>query len=328
MAKADGGKVPKAVCRARETLGQLGLDITGGNLKKLPKDDLNKLATSFRAALADEARSGYKQLQSDAERRDWLAQYILDPEIAACRGFNSTSSFTAQSKKGSSKWLTEAQISTLLSDPSSAAILCESGDLESRPHEYPSLAAKGVKQYYYTADEDIAEAGVKDEAGVAAEADMTPKQFAEVKDHMCNNFGKAGKRKTSKPKVQESESAKRLKAVALARSSSLRKLKALSDKMHNDLAAAEKDIPKLREKGYPEQMQSFLADKVAEAKGWLKDASSVYAQEILKPDSKTGGDVNSLEEDCKRVDETTQTLDEKFQVYKKTAGSDIRKLAT
>ena len=268
-------------------------------------------------------------MKTDEERGSWLAQYVLDPQTATCLGFNSTIAFHTAKKKGKSGWVTEAQLAgpLYLNDKAAAKTLCESGDLESRPHEYASLASEGHKQYYYTAEEDVAEAGFSEKAGVKAEAELNAPEFQEVKEHINTNFGKAGKRKTSKqPKEPESDASKKPKTAAAARSNSLRRLKALSDKVHNELFGAEKDIPKLQEKGYPEQMQNFFFEKVAGARKELKDALGIYAEEILKPDAKFDGDVESIQSEAKKVDTVYQNLEAYFVGYKKSAGADIKKL--
>ena len=134
---------------------------------------------------------------------------------------------------------------------------------------YPSLAANGIKQYYHTADEHTAELGTKEESGVQAKAELSGQQFQEVKEDIACNFGKAGvKRKTSKPaKAPESEASKKLRVASATRASSLKKPKGFNDKIHCELESALNDLPKLVEKGYPEQMQTFLASKVNEAQG-------------------------------------------------------------
>ena len=100
MPMAPEPKVPKAVARAREALKARGLDPSGQNLKQaLPKEDLNRLASTFRGAMSEEAKAGYQQLGTDADRRNWIAQYVIDPSCAQTKGFNKTTAFAAQSKK-------------------------------------------------------------------------------------------------------------------------------------------------------------------------------------------------------------------------------------
>ena len=323
-------KIPKPVQRARELLQAHGLDSTAANLwKVLPKEELNKLTGAFRSSLNDEAKVGYQQLGTDAEKRGWIAQYVMDPQVAVCNGFNKTTAFVSESRKGTSSWKTEKQIAAVLKSDDDAKLLCESGDLKDRPHEFASLAAKGLKQYYYTADEHLAEAGTIKESGVQAKAELTPMQFQEVKEDIANNFGKAGKRKTSRPvKAPESEASKRLRAAVATRASSLKQLKGLNDKTQVELESAESVLPKLVMKGYPEQMEIFLASKVNEAKDWLNDSKHAYAVEIMKPDPKSHGNLDLVQGEFQRLSSVTQNLDENFQKFKKCAGADIKKLTT
>jgi hypothetical protein len=324
-------KIPKPVQRARELLREQGLVATGANIKHaLGKDELNKLASAFRNTMGDEAKAGYKQLKTDEERRSWLAQYVIDPHTAVSKGFNSTVAFVSAKQSCKSGWVTEAQLGgpLYLNDTAAAKIMVESGELQSRPHESQALAAEGAKQYYYSAAVDVSEAGIKEHAGVSTSAELNANEFQEVRDHITNNFGKAGKRKTSKPKEPETEASKRLKAAATLRCASLRKLKALCDKIHNDLTAAEKDVQKLEEKGYPEQMQNFLLGKIEEVRGCLRGAQQVYAEEAMKPDPKAAGDADGLEAEGQKVDGAINTLDKQYQVYRKSAGADIKKLTS
>ena len=139
MAPPEG--VPKAVQRARELLLAHGMDSTAANLwKVLPKEDRNQFSASFRTSMTDEVKVGYQQLGTDAERRSWLAQYVMDPQVAACAGFNKTAAFVSESKKGISSWMAEKQIAAAMHSDDDAKLLCESGDLKSRPHEYVPLA--------------------------------------------------------------------------------------------------------------------------------------------------------------------------------------------
>ena len=86
-------KLPKAVVQAREVLLAKGVSLDGLDAKQLyaslePKQ-VNALASGFRGAMAPEAKQGYASM-AVAERREWLAQYVLDPETGANHGFSET----------------------------------------------------------------------------------------------------------------------------------------------------------------------------------------------------------------------------------------------
>jgi hypothetical protein len=325
------GGIPKPVARVREILKNKGLEANPVNLKTaVPKAELNKLAGAFRSSLSEGNMEGYKQLRTDDERRSWLAQYVVDPDSAACKGFNKTSAYNTSESRSASRWLTQAQLASAscLNDNDAAKTVCESGDLESRLHELPSLAAKGVKQYYLSENYDFHAAGLKDEAGVSAESDLHSGELEEVKEHMLSNFGRPGKRRCApKHKEPESDESKQLRAAAASRATSVRKLKQLLDKVHNEMENSARDVPKLEEKGYPIQMLQWLLGKVAEVQSVVEEARLVYAEEVTKPDSKLRG-MEALKQEQQRADDASGKLEQQFQAFKKTAGADIKKLTS
>ena len=81
LKKLDAKAVPKAVAQAREELTTVGAEITGDNLKTvLTKATLNNLSNAFRTSMSAANKEAYKVLSGDSERRNWLAQYVLEPK--------------------------------------------------------------------------------------------------------------------------------------------------------------------------------------------------------------------------------------------------------
>ena len=74
------------MAKAREALK--GHEINADNLMLLNKKNLNNLANNFRNTMQPQVKDEYSKLNTDAERRAGLAQYILDPQTATCQGFN------------------------------------------------------------------------------------------------------------------------------------------------------------------------------------------------------------------------------------------------
>ena len=149
------GLLPKAVASVRSTLLERGVSLEGLSAKKvyetLDPKEVNKLATSFRNTMSAAARQAYKEV-SPADRREWLAQYIVDPQLGTSVGFTQTEATNSRLSTAKEAWITEAEMGgpLWLNDTQAAKILCESGELPSRPHERPCLAAKGMLQFEFS----------------------------------------------------------------------------------------------------------------------------------------------------------------------------------
>eukprot|EP00959_Pyramimonas_sp_CCMP1952_P362764 7596740-Pyramimonas_sp.AAC.1 len=85
------------------------------------------------------ALDDYMKLKADADRRDWLAKFVVDPSTGGSTASSGTTVTKRDTEKEVDEWLTEKQLGgpQWLNDPYAAKILCESGDLEDRPHRYP-----------------------------------------------------------------------------------------------------------------------------------------------------------------------------------------------
>ena len=47
----------------------------------------------------------YAQIKTDGERRQWLAQYVIDPQTATCEGINNTVAYDEQDNTSANKWV-------------------------------------------------------------------------------------------------------------------------------------------------------------------------------------------------------------------------------
>ena len=146
---------PKAVVKGRSFLASKGVSLeglTGADLyKNMDPKEVNKLASGFRNAMTPQARAAYKEV-STADRRDWLAQYLVDPEQGTSVGFTTTAAVNSRMAQSTEAWITQAEMGgpQWLNDTSQAKVLCDSGELQSRPHERPCLAAAGVLQFEFS----------------------------------------------------------------------------------------------------------------------------------------------------------------------------------
>ena len=73
-------------------LKTLGLDITAANIKAhLSKYELDKAGNAMRTAIRakEGANDKYKtQCKDDHQRREWLAAYIIDPDVGKLLSIN------------------------------------------------------------------------------------------------------------------------------------------------------------------------------------------------------------------------------------------------
>ena len=271
-------KLPKSVLQVREIMGDL--QITAKSLyDNVDSKLLNNLATTFRKAQSEQCRSDYND-QTPEVRREWLAQYVLDPKTGSSIGFSSTTAHNSQSSEGLTEWLTEDQLasSQWLNSESHAHTLCQSGELRERPHERPCLAKAGVKQYEYSRQQLLASTGWCKKSGVKTTSELKPEESNEVASHIESNFGSSAtkKRKITPKPTQENESQKLLKASRARRTTLLRKLKTQIDKATNDTAGWFEDVDKLGEKEYPNAMLEFYRNKIALVKEAATKAQTYY----------------------------------------------------
>ena len=90
------------------------------------------------------------------------------------------------------------------------------------------------------------------------------------------------KRKAEKIAKEETPEEKKLKGLKSQRQTVLRKAKAQIDKASKDTHAVEQDVPKLREKTYPEAMLKWFQERIDSAKETTDTMQAEYAVEARK----------------------------------------------
>ena len=328
MELLKGAKVPKPVLDVREKLA--GMEINADTLKNnLSKADLNKLGNNFRSRMNTEARNAYNKLITDEQRRARLAQYVIDPASANCTGTNETKVHASKEQRDDAGWLHECQIAgpNYMNDKELAHLLCESGELESRASEYPCFANKGLTQYWFSMTMLRSVAGQTDTASVQATSELTEQEYEEVKASMQINIGtrssSSNKRKTTAKEPESAEKKKR--EMESFKQAQMRKLKALTDKVHNEVAKLTADIPSLSAKGYPEAMQEWCVASLVGIKDSMKRAQDAYNEEIVKVKA-DHAELADIEAVGKHLDAELQTLERAYSEWKKGPGAEVKKL--
>ena len=278
--------VPAPVKVARAWCDANGLSYDVEALKGMPKEIYQKMQANYRNTMQPDAKARYRELKSDTERKDWLALYMIDPKTAVCKGYNSTVAFDQEENKGSEQWLSEEQMGgpMFLNSANHAGIIVKGKVLEERDHENPALAAAGVKQYYFSWSRINRSTGVRKEAGVRADAELTPEEYQETADQMAKQGLEP---QVKKPKITHekkvlSEEQKAEKTANVAKGAALRKLKAKLDKTLNDLDGYEQDAKKLPPKGFPQAITEFYLGKIQEQRNLYDPFQRVYAVEVVK----------------------------------------------
>ena len=301
--------------------------------KNISTKDMNLLRASMVQALSPEAGLKYKACAKGEQKQAWLAQYVVDPETAVCKGCNVTEVFTEKSEQSDVHWLTEQQIASaecLNSEPHAQAV-CSSGDLESRPHELPSLASIGVKQYRWIKGMERFRSGEKETNGVQADSSLKPDEYKEVADHMRSNFAVLASKKRVLPAKPEdpavAEAKRRRTETKKNRGIKLRKLKQTLDTANNSLQTLDAKLTsELESKGFPEEMAKWAVTKINEfCKQHWDDPHRMYADEVCKP-STDSDDVEVLVAANTKLDETLAAFEAAWKVWNDGTGAQLKKL--
>ena len=313
-------KIPKAIVVARQFVGSGNVAVS--DLDKIPKNTYSIIGTQFRASLTQAQKEKYKTMPAEA-RRGWIAQFISDPQIGKKRGFHEVKATDSKKTVDEEHWLLETQLASpaWFNSDTLAHLLCESGELESRPSKYEVFAKKGLKEFKITKAMLQRFTGWEQNAGVVNEAEVSAGEFASATAAILDTgeelFGQKGKKQkpTPKPKPDTPES-KALREAVTARATQLRKCKVLYDKVERELQEFEAAICKLAEKGYPSQMQEFLRQKAEPVQDIINGVRQFYATEIAKPK----GSAETIQE----VSATTSSAEEKHAALENAFG-DLKK---
>ena len=326
-------KSPKPILAARDFLDGKALDVTAEALKKLPTKIAGSLAATFRRSLTDEQQTQYKDLSSDTERRHWMSQFVGDHTIGKKRGYDSYAARDSAENKEQAEWLMESQLASAehLNDVELAKTLCNSGELQSRLSKYKSFAAQGVYEYRFSKETYERTTGWKSEAKLENTSDLAAGEFQAVASAMQANIDDAGvaqKRKKISPtkaKEPETKESKELREAIGVRAISLRKLKAITEKVDKECIAGVSKLPQLKTKGYPNEMIEFYKQKICAVAESCEDAIKAFAEFASQPEGRCTM-VAEVQGSSKDIDARTTLLDTAFTQLKKQHLNDLKKL--
>ena len=251
-------ELPRTVSKVRQQLLEKGFSIdrklSGAELHQaIDGKQLNVLASGFRQGMQGKVKEDYKGLTTE-DRRNWLAQYLLDPFTGVSHGFSSTTASDSRYNKAKGSWVTQAQLSgpDWLNSEEHAKTLVEGGNLKSRPHEEPLLAAHGVLQYEYFKTCITKSTGWEKRSGTETRSELKPEEQQQVANHIEASFQEEKPKKkarTEEPKKkEETELEKTTRLVRTKRQAILRKFKFGIDKAFADIASFLADCDKVKAK--------------------------------------------------------------------------------
>ena len=169
--------------------------------------------------------------------------------------------------------------------------------------------------------------GLENTAGVKTESGLTTNEYNEVKALMEGaQKGTGGKRKggtgVPQPPKQLSEEEKLLRARAAARTTALRKLKGMADKMRKEIKDGEDLLPILINKGYPTAMRDFYNNKFDEPKTTLETSLETWST-MAKASIHSIGDVDS---DIAAIETAATKLETIWKTTKAEVTRDLKNL--
>ena len=212
----------------------------------------------------------------------------------------------------------------LLNDAEQARVLCQSGELDSRPHKRAAL--KDIQEYWW--EDEIVEkiTGVSKQAGVEMKSQLTKEEYEQVAEHMDGAVDKPPKKKpvAKKEPVQQTAAQKEFKASGQIRTKALQKLKSLYERVRKECAEVAALLPKVELKGYPSEFCVHLSEQVKTVSGYSDTAATVYAGEIIKQLD----NVDAIQTSEKDVIASYDILEGHLSNARKKAFSDIRKMAS
>ena len=126
----------------------------------------------------------YKALSTTQEKDQFLMNWQLDKKKAALRAQETITRGKAHGSTKEDNWWTEHQLATRGGFGEAVAAMMVK-DLPSRPSKYPSLAAAGIKEYYYVEEKSWQNTSVNQQAQINATSDeMDEEVFETVKAAM------------------------------------------------------------------------------------------------------------------------------------------------
>ena len=292
----------------------------------------------------------FKALQTDMSRREWLCEYMLDPEAGGCVGKNFTQRVTTRQDEDKEVWVTEATLGGPLYMNDKAAAKIAITAMQSRPHENPALAKADILQYHYTFSEKSTKRALIDGVGTEQTVGLSAEDYANVTQHMseADNPGKTNpasssgqaprqkQRKTGKdkdpgaPPAELSSDQKERKDLVEKVNKVVGSMKTTHDKTQRDLAAVGLIEARLKAKQYDTQAMLLYLTTETEAMSkanellfnfWVKGKN--FASDMNSEPAKKAKDLRDF---ISTSELEVQKVTSKFKAYTRDVLSEFSKM--
>ena len=99
-------KIPKAIGECKAALDKLGITkVDAEAIKQLPPEKRNALRSAALKAMSSDVKANYSKLNTDEDRRQWLATYLVDPSCATSVGINKAVAVNDSLRTSKGEWL-------------------------------------------------------------------------------------------------------------------------------------------------------------------------------------------------------------------------------
>jgi len=295
----DTAKVPKAVLKLAASQPK---DATTIDLESATQKERTAVLNAFyyTTPKGDPKRKEYTDLNSDAERRQWLGTWAMAASQGKSKGWNSSTVSTKSREKESEVWLTKEMLasSQYLNSTAHADIYVKTATARAFK-DNTALADAGVLEYLYVQNAEIRERERTSTAGVKTEADLTAEEYDEVAASMQQALEVKGppakKAKTTTPKKFPHQVWAKLTAAKRGKDQALRKIKEHSDKILVDLDRVDGVSEKLAKKGWPKALQDMLQSSAEKVRTSCEANATMWGKEIMDAVVRLPGDLSGKE---------------------------------
>ena len=185
------GQLPKAAQEFKDMITALGGTVNANGVASACSQKRNRAAIAMKATMDEDSKKIWAALGSSQEdqeaRHQWLADYLLNPKIATCKGRNTTSRISQDGTKAHVVWITQAELAgpAYLNSVKNAEIAVTA--MQSRTHkDNKAMAAAGILQYKHLVTKEVSNQLKEEKVEAQAEAAMDSESYQNVCKHMAN----------------------------------------------------------------------------------------------------------------------------------------------
>ena len=184
-------QLPKAAQEFKDMIKALGGSVDANGVANACPQKRNRASIAMKATMDEDSKKIWAALgssQQDQEaRHQWLADYLLNPKIATCKGRNTSSRRSQGGTKAIIVWVTKNELAgpAYMNSVKDAEVAVTS--MQSRTHkDNIAMAAAGILQYKHTVFKEVSNQVQEEKVEAVAEAAMDSESYQIVCKHMAN----------------------------------------------------------------------------------------------------------------------------------------------